>query len=76
VEVLREHVNQDQGSDSPLQEAVIVASKILRKYPKKFEDLVKDIVAQQERIDEPESKSDFIWILGEYSKKSKNAGEK
>ena len=76
MEVLREHVNQDQGSDSPLQEAVIVASKILRKYPKKFEDLVKDIVAQQERIDEPESKSAFIWILGEYSKKIKNAGEK
>mmetsp|Transcript_34134 Transcript_34134/g.33702 ORF Transcript_34134/g.33702 Transcript_34134/m.33702 type:complete len:674 (-) Transcript_34134:304-2325(-) len=76
VEALREHVNQEQGSDSALQEAVIVASKILRKYPKKFEGLVKDIVKQQDRIDEPESKSAFIWILGEYSKKIEDAGEK
>lgn len=69
VEALREHINHEAGSESVLQEAVIVACKIFRKYPKKFDTLIKDICAQMKRIDEPESKSAFIWILGEYAEK-------
>jgi len=69
VEALREHINHEGGSESALQEAVVVASKIFRKYPKKFETLIKDICAQMKRIDEPESKSAFIWILGEFAEK-------
>ena len=76
VEVLRERINHDQGSDSAIQEVVIVASKILRRFPKKFEGLVKDIMNQMDRIDEPESKSAFIWILGEYSHKIEDAYKK
>lgn len=76
VEALREHITHEHGSESALQEAVIVASKIFRKYPKKFEGMVKDIMKQMERIDEPESKSAFIWILGEYSQKIDGAQEK
>lgn len=76
VEILREHINHEQGSDLVLQEAVIVSSKIFRKYPKKHHDLVKDIIPQMTKIDEPESKSAFIWILGEFSKKIENAQEK
>lgn len=69
VEALREHINHEGGSESALQEAVVVASKIFRKYPKKFESLIKDICGQIKRIDEPESKSAFIWILGEFAEK-------
>ena len=43
VEALREHINHEGGSESALQEGVIVASNIFRKYPKKFESLIKDI---------------------------------
>lgn len=48
----------------------------MRKYPKKNEALVKDIMDQMTRIDEPESKSAFIWILGEYAHKIEGAEEK
>lgn len=76
VEALREHITHEHGSESALQECVIVASRILRKYPKKFDSLIKDIMDQMRRIDEPESKSAFIWILGEYSDKIEGAEEK
>jgi hypothetical protein len=69
VEALKEHINHEGGSESALQEAVVVASKIFRKYPRKFEGLIKDICAQMKRIDEPESKAAFIWILGEFAEK-------
>ena len=72
VEALKEHINHEGGSESALQEAVVVASKIFRKYPKKFEGLIKDICTHMKRIDEPESKSAFIWILGEFAEKIDN----
>lgn len=67
IEALRAYINQESGSESALQEAVIAASKVLRKYPKKHELLVKDICAQVKNIDEPDSKAAFIWILGEFA---------
>lgn len=73
---MRETITHEHGSDEALQEAVIVACKIMRKYPKKNEALVKDIMNQMRRIDEPESKSAFIWILGEYAHKIDDAEEK
>lgn len=72
VEALREHINHEGGSESALQEAVVVSSKIFRKYPKKFESLLKDICAQMKRISEPESKAAFIWMLGEFAEKIEN----
>ena len=75
VEVLKEYINHEGGAETALQEAVIVACKIFRKYPKKFEALIKDICSQIKRIDEPESKSAVIWIIGEYAEKIENAQE-
>jgi len=69
IEALREHITHEGGPESALQEAIIAASKILRKYPKKHDTLLKDICAQIKRIDEPESKAAFIWILGEFADK-------
>lgn len=43
IEALREYITHESGSESALQEAVIAASKILRKYPKKHESLIKDV---------------------------------
>ncbi len=68
VEILQELVKQE-GADTALQEAIIVATDIFRKYPGKYEILIKDLSAQIKRIDEPESKAAMIWILGEYADK-------
>lgn len=73
IESLREYINHEAGTESALQEAVIASSKILRKYPKKHDHLIKDICAQVERIDEPESKAALIWILGEFADKIDNS---
>lgn len=75
IEALREYINNKNGSESALQEAVIAASKILRKYPKKHDDLIRDVCAQVERVDEPQSKAALIWIVGEFADKVPNAEE-
>lgn len=42
VEILQELVKQE-GADTALQEAIIVSSDIFRKYPGKYEVLIKDL---------------------------------
>lgn len=73
IEALKDHITHEGAADTVLQEAVIVAWKIIQKVPKKFDALIKDICAQIKRIDEPESKSAVIWILGEYAEKIENS---
>ena len=68
VEILQELVCQE-GADTALQEAVVVCNDIFRKYPNKFDALIRDLCKQIKRINEPSSKSAMIWILGEYAEK-------
>lgn len=58
---------KQEGADTALQEAIIVASDIFRKYPGKYNVLIKDLCTQLKRIDEPDAKAAMIWILGEYA---------
>lgn len=71
VEILQEIVSSP-GQIS-LQEAVIVAKDIFRKFPNKYEALIKDLCAKLEEFYEPESKAAIIWIIGEYSEKIDDA---
>ena len=66
VEILQELVKQE-GADTALQEAIVVASDIFRKYPGKYNILIKDLCSQIKRIDDPEAKASMIWVLGEYA---------
>lgn len=68
VEILQELVKQE-GADTALQEAIVISSDIFRKYPGKYEILIKDLCLQLKRIDEPDAKGAMIWILGEYADK-------
>lgn len=56
-----------------LQEAVIVAKDIFRKFPNKFESLIKDLCQKLLEYIEPESKCAIIWIIGEYAEKIEEA---
>lgn len=49
-----------------VQESIIVIRDIFRKYPKKYEGLLKDICEAITTLDNPEAKASFIWIIGEY----------
>ena len=52
-----------------IQEAVIVAKDILRKFPNKFDSIIKDFCLKLDDFIEPESKSAIIWMIGEYAEK-------
>lgn len=47
--------------------------EIFRKYPNRFELMIKDIFENMEELDDPEAKAAFVWILGEYSDKIDDA---
>ncbi|CAG9328111.1 unnamed protein product [Blepharisma stoltei] len=50
-----------------VQEAVIVIRDIFRKYPNRYEMIIKNLFENLENLDDPEAKASMIWILGEYS---------
>ena len=56
-----------------VQEILIVMKDIFRRYPYRFEMVIKDLFNSIEVLDEPESKAAFIWILGEYAEKIEDA---
>lgn len=57
-----------------VQEAVSVMKNILRRYPNRFDFAIDDVVRHHKLIDEPDAKTAFIWILGQYCTKIKNVG--
>lgn len=50
-----------------VQEAIIVIRDIFRKYPNRYEMIIKDLFENLENLDDPEAKASMIWILGEYA---------
>ena len=56
-----------------VQEILIVMKDIFRRYPNRFEMVIKDLFNNIEELDNPDSKSAFIWILGEYAEKIDDA---
>ena len=56
-----------------VQEILIVMKDIFRRYPYRFEMVIKDLFNNIEVLDNPESKAAFIWILGEYAEKIEDA---
>ena len=63
------------GQQLALQEAVVVAKDIFRKFPNKYEGLVKDLVKKIDEYYETDAKSAIIWIVGEYAEKIENSVE-
>lgn len=59
--------------DYAVQEIIIVMKDIFRRYPNRFEMVIQDLFSNVDNLDNPESKSAFIWILGEYAEKIDDA---
>lgn len=57
------------------QEAVIVIKDVFRRYPGKYEGVIPALCSHMDLMDEPESKSAMIWILGQYANRIDNADE-
>lgn len=58
-----------------MQEAIIVAKIILRKFPNRFDSIVKDFCEKLVEFYEPDSKAAIIWMVGEYAEKINQAEE-
>ena len=56
-----------------VQEVIIVIRDIFRKYPKKYEAILKDLCENLKSLDDPETKASMIWIVGEYVDTIENA---
>lgn len=58
-----------------VQEAITVIRDIFRKYPRKYEAILKDLCDNLKTLDEPEAKASMIWIIGEYCETIENADQ-
>jgi len=47
----------------------VVARDIFRKFPNKYDALIKDLCAKLIEYYEPDAKAAIIWIIGEYAEK-------
>lgn len=63
------------GVPNVVQEAAVVLKNILRKYPGKYDFIIKDIIKYYEVIEEADSKAAITWIVGQYAEKIPNAAE-
>lgn len=56
----------DGRAEYAIEEAVVVMSDILRRFPGTFESVISAVCKNFEHIQDPRAKSAAIWILGEY----------
>lgn len=55
-----------------VREATIVMKNVIRKYPRRYDYVVKEILKHHKCIDEPDAKAALIWLLGYYAKRIDN----
>jgi len=58
-----------------VQESIIVIRDIFRKYPRKYEMILKDLCENLKSLDDPDARASMIWIIGEYVETIENADE-
>lgn len=59
--------------DYIVQEAVIVIKDIFRKYPNKYESIIRDLCENLKVLDNADARSAMIWIIGEYGDRIDNS---
>ncbi|KAF8628446.1 hypothetical protein AX15_003961 [Amanita polypyramis BW_CC] len=58
-----------------VQEAVVVIKDIFRRYPGRYEAVIPNLCENLDLLDEPESKSAMIWVLGQFADKIDNVDQ-
>lgn len=56
-----------------VQEAIIVLKDIFRKYPGKYESIIRDICENMKQLDNAEARAAMIWIIGQYAEQIDNS---
>ena len=73
IQVLHSLINTK--IDYVVQEAIIVIKDIFRKYPNKYESIIKDLCENLKALDNVDARASMIWIIGEYGERIDNALE-
>ncbi|WFC94572.1 hypothetical protein MBRA1_001205 [Malassezia brasiliensis] len=63
------------GANYVVQEVIIVAKDLFRKYPDQHMDLLHVLCTRLGELDEPQAKVAMIWILGQYADRIGNSEE-
>lgn len=61
--------------DYVVQEAVIVIKDIFRKYPNRYESIIKDLCENLKALDNVDARAAMVWIVGEYCDRIDNAAD-
>lgn len=56
-----------------VQEATVVIRNIFRKYPNRYESIIRVLCENLDSLDETEAKSAMIWIIGQYADRIENS---
>jgi len=73
IQVLHQLINTK--IDYVVQEAIIVIKDIFRKYPNKYESIIRDLCENLKALDNVDARASMIWIIGEYGERIDNAVE-
>ena len=60
------------GQHVALQEAVVIAKDIFRRFPGKHEKLVLALMEKALEFTEPDSRAALAWVMGEHAEKIKD----
>ena len=71
VQVLHELIRT--RIDYIVQESVIVVKDIFRKYPNRYESIIKDLCENLKTLDNSDARAAMVWIIGEYGERIDNA---
>jgi vesicle coat complex subunit len=55
-----------------VQEVIIIAKDILRKYPHQFESIIPELCQYLDILTDSEAKASIVWIIGEYAERILN----
>lgn len=65
----------EPGVSYVVSESIIVIKDIFRRYPNRYESVIKNLCQDIESIVDNEAKASLIWIIGQYSDRIQNAAE-
>jgi AP-1 complex subunit beta-1 len=71
IQVLHQLINTK--IDYVVQEAVIVIKDIFRKYPNRYESIIRDLCENLKALDNVDARASMVWIVGEYGERIDNA---
>lgn len=73
IAVLHDLIKNSSEIEYVVQEAIIVIKDIFRKYPNKYESIIKILCENLKALDNADARAAMIWIIGQYGDRIDNS---